>query len=211
VDAQPGEYARECARIVVDFGFGIAGNFSIKKGVQTRRIPLLAQLGHSPVLAQGGKRHAGLKAARKAMVPGVPWQRCQFHLQHNAQGCVSKLDQRTPVARQIRAIFNAGDAHEAQRLLNAAIKDWQVSHPQLAAWGETNLPEEFAVFNLPDGHRVRMRTTNGLERLNKELKRQTRVATLFPNTDGCQRLVSAFLAEPDEEWRPAKIYLNMKP
>ncbi len=60
--------------------------------------------------------HAGLKAARKAMFPGVPWQRCQFHLQHNAQGYVSRLDQRTPVARQIRAIFNAPNAHEAQRL-----------------------------------------------------------------------------------------------
>ena len=155
--------------------------------------------------------HAGLKAARKAMFPGVPWQRCQFHLQHNAQGYVSKLDQRTPVARQIRGIFNSSDAHEAQRLLNVALKEWQVSHPQLAAWAEVNLPEGFAVFNLPDGHRMRMRTTNGLERLNKELKRRTRVATLFPNSDSCQRLVSALLAEQDEEWMTAKIYLNMKP
>ncbi len=67
--------------------------------------------------------HAGLKAARKALLPGVPWQRCQFHLQHNAQGDVSKLDQRTPVARQTSGIFNAPDAIEAQRLLNAALKD----------------------------------------------------------------------------------------
>jgi putative transposase len=76
---------------------------------------------------------------------------------------------------------------------------------------EINLPEGFAVFNLPDSHRVRMRTTNGLERLNKELKRRTRVATLFPNTDSGQRLVSALLAEQDGEWMSAKIYLNMKP
>ena len=154
--------------------------------------------------------HAGLKAARKAMFPGVPWQRCQFHLQHNAQGYVSRLDQRTPVARQIRAIFNAPNAHEAQRLLDAALKEWQVSHPQLAAWAEINLPEGFAVFGLPDAHRVRMRTTNGLERLNKELKRRTRVATLFPNPDSCLRLVSALLSEQDEEWLTAKIYLTMK-
>ena len=155
--------------------------------------------------------HAGLKAARKAMFPGVPWQRCQFHLQHNAQGYVSRLDQRVPVARQIRGIFNAPDAHEAQRLLDLALKDWHVSHPQLAAWAEINLPEGFAVFGLPDAHRVRMRTTNGLERLNKELKRRTRVATLFPNTDSCLRLVSALLAEQDEEWLTAKIYLTMNP
>ena len=69
-----------------------------------------------------------------------------------------------------------------------------MSHPQLATWAEINLPEGFAVLTLPEGHRVRMRTTNGLERLNKELKRRTRVATLFPNPDSCQRLVSALLA-----------------
>lgn len=155
--------------------------------------------------------HRGMKAARIAMFPGVPWQRCQFHLQHNAQGYVSRLDQRVPVARQIRGIFNAPDTNEAQRLLNMAIKDWQTSHPQLATWAETNLPEGFAVFGLPEAHRVRMRTTNGLERLNKELKRRTRVATLFPNPDSCLRLVSALLAEQDEEWLTAKIYLNMKP
>ena len=145
------------------------------------------------------------------MFPGMPWQRCQFHLQHNAQGYVSKLDQRTPVARQIRAIFNASDAHEAQRMLNVAIKDWQLSHPKLAEWCQTNLPAGLAVFGLPDAHRVRMRTTNGLERLNKELKRRTRVAALFPNTDSCQRLVSALITEQDEEWMTTKIYMNMKP
>ena len=76
--------------------------------------------------------HAGLKAARKAMFPGVPCQRCQFHLQRNAQGYVSRLDQRMPVARQIRGIFNASDAIQAPRLLNVALKDWQLSQPQLA-------------------------------------------------------------------------------
>ena len=63
------------------------------------------------------------------------------------------------MARQIRGIFNASDAIEAQRLLNAALKDWQVSHPQLAAWAEKNLAEGFAVFDLPEAHRVRMRTS----------------------------------------------------
>ena len=105
--------------------------------------------------------HAGLKAARKAMFAGVPWQRCQFHLQHNAQGYVSKLDQRVPVARTIRSIFNAPDAIEATRLLGLALQGWQKEHPKLAAWAEENLAEGFAVFNLPPEHRVRMRTTNG--------------------------------------------------
>jgi len=58
---------------------------------------------------------------RLGTVTGVPWQLCQVHLQYNAQGNVNRIDQRTPVARQIRATFNARDADEARRLLNAAL------------------------------------------------------------------------------------------
>ena len=66
--------------------------------------------------------HAGLNAARRATLPSVPWQRCQFHLQQNAQSYVTRLDQRKPVAQRIRAIFNAPDKSEAERLLRQAIE-----------------------------------------------------------------------------------------
>ena len=153
--------------------------------------------------------HAGLRAARKAVFPSVPWQRCQFHLQQNAQKYVPRLDQREGVARTIRSIFNAPNRDEAARLLNTAIASWQTDNSKFAAWAEINLPEGFASFGLPEPHRVRMRTTNGLERLNKEIKRRTRVACLFPNPESCLRLVSALLCEQDEEWQSAKIYLSM--
>ncbi|MFN7433984.1 MAG: transposase, partial [Betaproteobacteria bacterium] len=76
---------------------------------------------------------------------------------------------------------------------------------------EANLPDGFAVFDDPPAHRVRLRTTNGLERINRELKRRTRVASMFPNTASCLRLVSALLTEFDEEWTSGRIYLTMKP
>ena len=155
--------------------------------------------------------HAGLKAARRAVFPSVPWQRCQFHLQQNAQAYVTRLDQRLPVAQRIRAIFNAPDREEAQRLLNQAIEAWRKDAPKLAEWAEENLPLGFAVFDYPSAHRIRLRTTNGLERINRELKRRTRVASIFPNPPSCLRLVSALLAECDEEWLTGKIYLNMNP
>ena len=101
------------------------------------------------------------------------------------------------VARQIRAIFSAPDLNVANRLLNIAIEGWTTAHPKLNSWAQENIPEGFTVFGLPPEHRVRMRTTNGLERLNKELKRTTRVATLFPNTASCTLLISAMLAEQD--------------
>lgn len=139
--------------------------------------------------------HAGLNAARRATLPSVPWQRCQFHLQQNAQSYITRLDQRKPVAQRIRAIFNAPDGTEA---------------PKLAQWAEENLPEGFAVFNWPTTQRVRLRTTNGLERINREIKRRTRVASIFPSPASCLRLVSALLAECDEDWMTGKIYLNLK-
>ena len=154
--------------------------------------------------------HTGLKAARRAVFPSVPWQRCQFHLQQNAVGYVARLEQRPAVAQRIRAIFNAPDKDEAQRLLEQAVEQWHKEAPKLAAWAEENLPEGLAAFDFPAHHRVRIRTTNGLERINRELKRRTRVASIFPNPDACLRLVSALLAEFDEEWMAGKIYLNFK-
>ena len=153
--------------------------------------------------------HAGLKTARRAVLPSVPWQRCQFHLQQNAQAQVARLEQRSLVGQRIRAIFNAPDQIEAQRLLDQAIDQWRKDAPKLPAWAEENLPEGFAVFNYPPAHRTRLRTTNSLERINRELKRPTRVASIFPNSASCLRLVSALLAECDEEWMSGKIYLNL--
>ena len=89
--------------------------------------------------------HAGLKAARRAALPSVPWQRCQFHLQQNAQAYVTRLDQRKSVTHRIRAIFNAPDRTEAERLLKQALEAWKTEAPKLALWAEDNLPEGFAV------------------------------------------------------------------
>lgn len=154
--------------------------------------------------------HAGLKAARRATLPSVPWQRCQFHLQQNAGAYVTRIDQRKTVAQRIRAIFNAPDRAEAERLLKQAIETWTADTPKLAQWAEDNLPQGFTVFDLPHAQRMRLRTTNGLERINRELKRRTRVASIFPNTASCLRLVSALLAECDEEWMTGKVYLNLQ-
>lgn len=153
--------------------------------------------------------HAGLKAARRAVFPAVPWQRCQFHLQQNAGRYVPRRELRAKVAGDIRAIFSAPDTHEAKRLLEMFVKRYAQSAPKLAQWAETALPEGLAVFSFPEAHRRRLRTTNVLERLNKEIKRRTRVATLFPNDAACLRLVSAVAMEISEEWLTGRAYLTI--
>jgi len=80
----------------------------------------------------------------------------------------------------------------------------------LVAWAEKNIPEGLTVFELPARYRLRLRTTNGLERLNKEIKRRTRVATLFPNEASLLRLVTAIVSEVSEDWEASRIYLNME-
>jgi transposase-like protein len=153
--------------------------------------------------------HAGLKAARRAVLPAVPWQRCPFHLQQNAGQLITRQEARKTVAAQMRALFNAPDKREAERLLRIALEAWRKEHPKLAQWAEEAIPESLTVFDFPAAHRVRLRTTNGLERINRELRRRTRVASIFPNPESCLRLVSALLAELDDEWMTSKVYLNL--
>lgn len=151
--------------------------------------------------------HAGLHAARAARFAGVPWQRCQFHLQQNASAYVPRKEMRTEVARSIRSVFEAPDRHAADRRLAEVVAGYRDTAPRLAEWAESNIPQGLSIFSLPPEYRRRLRTTNGLERLNREIKRRTRVATLFPNEASLLRLVTAILAEVSDEWETERTYI----
>lgn len=154
--------------------------------------------------------HLGLKAALKSTFGGVAWNRCHFHLQRNAVAYVPKVRMRAKVAEDIRSILTAPSRREAERLLELTVEGYRKSASRLAEWMEDALPEGFTIFKLPVGHRRRLRTTNMLERVNKEVRRRTRVATLFPNESSLLRLVSAVLMEMSEEWETGRVYLNME-
>jgi putative transposase len=150
--------------------------------------------------------HAGLGAARRAVLGSIPWQRCQFHLQQNAGAYVPRQAMRIEVAADIRAMFNAPDRKTAEEYLQATIQKHALSAPKLSAWMEENLSEGFTVFDFPLEHRRIIRTTNSLERINKEIRRRTRVVGVFPNEASCLRLISAILVEISEEWQIGKHY-----
>lgn len=154
--------------------------------------------------------HEGIKAARQATFAGVPWQRCQFHLTQNAMHHTPKVEMRKQVADDIRNIFNATDANHAQEELVRFVDRYQETAPKLTAWAEANIAEGLAIFCIPSEHRKRMRTTNMLERQNRELKRRTRVATLFPNEASLLRLVTAVLVELSDEWETGMRYLTFQ-
>jgi len=154
--------------------------------------------------------HEGLGAARRAILGSIPWQRCQFHLQQNAGAYVPKQAMRYEVAADIRSMFNAPNRPTAEQYLQTAIRKYAVNAPRLSAWLEENLAEGFTVFNFPIEHRRSIRTTNSLERINKEIRRRTRVVGVFPNENSCLRLISAILMEISEEWQIGKHYCANK-
>ena len=153
--------------------------------------------------------HEGLAAARRASFAGIPWQRCQFHLQQNAMQYVPKMEMRKEVAADLRSVFNAIDRPEAERLLDLAVQKYESTAPRLSQWLEQAVPAGLTVLALPAAYRRRLRTSNVLERLNQEIKRRTRVATLFPHEASLLRLASAVLMEISEDWETGNAYLTL--
>jgi putative transposase len=155
--------------------------------------------------------HAGLKAALRTTLNATPWQRCQFHLQQNAQAYVPNVAIRKQVAADIRSIFNSPDRPRAEERLAEIVAKYRESASKLAAWLEENVPEGLTVFQQSENCRRRLRTSNMSENLNLQIKRRTRVAGLFPNEASVLRLVTAILMETSEEWETGRAYLSLTP
>ncbi len=153
--------------------------------------------------------HEGLQKALKAVMPGIVWQRCQVHLQRNAQALVPKVDMKDEVASDIRSIFNAPNALEAQRLLGMTVKKYSKKASRLSIWMEENIPDGLAIFSQPKNIWIKLRTTNGVERINRDILRRTKVAGLFPNSDSLLRICSAILMEISEEWETGKTFIKL--
>jgi putative transposase len=104
------------------------------------------------------------------------------------------------VAADIRMIFDAPDRATAEAYLLKVAEKYRASASRLSEWMTNNLPEGLMVFAFPVSHRRVLRTTNGVERLHREVRRRARVVSIFPNPASCLRLVSAVLSEISEEW-----------
>lgn len=157
--------------------------------------------------------HAGLGAARRAVFGGVSWQRCQFHLAQNAIHHAPSHAIRRVIGAELRAVWNAKDLDTANAELRLLVQHYARSAPALSQWLERNVPEGLAVFSLPGQHRLKMRTSNPIERaVQQEIKRRTVKVRVFPSSEALLRLVSAVLVEIDEKWAAStQPYINWKP
>ncbi len=153
--------------------------------------------------------HVGLRAARRAVFPSVPWQRCQFHLAQNAQAHAHNRAQGREMGQAIRDIFNAPSLADAEAMVTRVAQRFAKENPKWVKWLEENIEEGFTVYRFARSSHRKIRTINVLERVNKEIRRRTRVVGIFPNEDSVLRLTSAVLAEIHEEWLTGRQYLNL--
>jgi putative transposase len=153
--------------------------------------------------------HEGLKSAIARHFQGASHQRCQVHYARNLLGMVS-FARRKELASDLRAIFAAPDRNQALTIAASVAEKWrQKGNEKVAEHLEEHIEECLSCLAFPESHRRRIRTTNGLERLNQEIKRRTRVVRIFPNERSCLRLVTALAVEQSEEWITGRRYLDM--
>lgn len=152
--------------------------------------------------------HAGLVKAVQRHFQGVLWQRCQVHLTRNVLGRTPR-HLRAQMAVGLRRIFQAEDRPTAWAAFAAVAAALEGKAERALVVLEEGLEDALVVLGLPEPYRVRLRTTNMMERLNEEIRRRERVIRIFPNEAAALRLIGALLAEQHEVWSTGKRYVDM--
>jgi putative transposase len=187
---------------------GLSLGDSESEGTWTDMFAWLKRRGLHGVEVLVSDDHAGLVKAAQRAFQGVMWQRCQVHLQRNVLGRTPR-HLRAQMAAGLRRIFQA-EARAAARTAFAVLATALAGKADRALTIlEEGLEDALAVLVLPEPYRVRLRTTNGMERLNEEIRRRERVIRIFPNEASALRLIGALFAEHHEVWSTGKRYFDM--
>jgi transposase-like protein len=150
--------------------------------------------------------HAGLKKAI-AQVLGCPWQRCSVHFLREALGH-ARREQQPMLAALLRPLFNAEDGSHARALFGEALERLRKPLPKVAALLEEAEEDLLAFYSLPADHWPKLRSTNPLERVNREIGRRTDVVGIFPNDRSLIRLAASVVIEQNDEWLVGRRYLS---
>src|SRR4051812_12203524 len=150
--------------------------------------------------------HPGLKAAL-AQVLGCPWQRCTVHFLRDCLGH-ARRDQHGLLAALIRPVFRASSAEEARKILAEALVQLERALPKVAALLAEADDDILAFYAFPPEHWSKLRSTNPLERFNREIGRRTDVVGIFPDDRSLVRLVSMLAIEANDEWLVTRCYMS---
>ncbi len=152
--------------------------------------------------------HKGLVNAVKRHFQGATWQRCQTHFSRNMLDHTPKALQ--PVIKEdLRELYEAVDLDSARKVRDQILGKYGTRAPKAATLLDESFDDITAVLAVPLKYRKRLRTTNGVERLNQEVRRRERVIRIFPNEASVIRLIGALLMEQDEKWQAGRKYFDM--
>jgi transposase-like protein len=152
--------------------------------------------------------HKGLVNAVRRHFQGTSWQRCQTHFSRNMLDHTPKALQ-PEVKEELRRLYESVDLESARKVRDQIIKTYESKAPKATALLDEAFDDITAVLALPLKYRKRLRTTNGVERLNQEIRRRERVIRIFPNSASVIRLMGALLMEHDEKWQTGRKYFDM--
>lgn len=152
--------------------------------------------------------HRGLVNAIQKHFQGIIWQRCQTHFMRNIlDKCPKKYKQE--LHERIQMVLHAPDIKTARKMLEIVFDEFEEKAPKSLEILEDGFEDAIQVLHLPDKYRKRLRTTNSVERLNREIRRREKVICIFPNQSSAQRLIGSMLMEQHEEWSNGRRYFNM--
>jgi putative transposase len=151
--------------------------------------------------------HKGLIAAVRKVLK-AEWQRCKVHFYRNVLVHVPKRSQ-AEVSEAMKAVFVQRDEKSAKAKAAELVRQFQARFGKAMETFEAGIDDVLSYLHYPPGHRVRISSTNPLERLNLEIRRRTRVVGIFPHAGACLRLIGMLLVEKHEDWlTDEKAYLT---
>jgi putative transposase len=143
--------------------------------------------------------HEGIKAAVSGELPGAEWQRCTVHFERNILAHVPTSSM-AEVAQDIKAIFKVRRKKTAEALTEEFVELYEKRFPKAVSVFEAGIDDALTYLSFPGSHHARIRTTNMLERLFKEVKRRTRMVGVFPNETSASTLATEIALRSSEEW-----------
>jgi putative transposase len=151
--------------------------------------------------------HGGLKAAARKVLK-AEWQRCKVHFYRNVLVQVVRRSQ-AEVSEAMKAVFVQRDEKSAKAKAGEVVRQFQSRFPKAMEIFEAGIDNVLSYLHYPQSHRTRISSTNPLERLNREIRRRTRVVGIFPHRGACLRLIGMLLVEIHEDWlTDEKAYLT---
>lgn len=151
--------------------------------------------------------HKGLIAAIRRCFPGASWQRCKVHFMRNILVHIPHRDKHR-FAGQLKLIWQAATAEDARRQAVQLCDQYRTRFPKAVQILEDGLEDSLSYYAYPNLDARKISSNNLLERLNREIRRRTRVVGIFPNPESYVRLITIYLLEYTEEWSSAKAYIR---